>query len=1288
MADKKIKRGIYLYIDGKQIKNDVNGIQNEMRKLTAEQRKMTIGSDEYVRHAKKIQQLDGILKKHRADLRKTKDSVFSLKKMADGFNNYFGLVTAGIASLTGVVMGFRKTIDVANEFEERVDNLSALTGLAGKELDWLAEKAKESSVSQVEGGVRIKQSASDIVDAYTKMGSQRPELLKNKEALAEVTEKAIILSEAGKMELEPATAALATTLNQFNDEAEDSSRHINAIAAGSKEGAGDIPYITSAVEKFGTTFASMGGSIEQGVGLIETVAPKFKEARTAGNSLDKVLLKMKDQQIGYKNGVFDMNYALDELSVRFQNGESATKIFGAEHAKMIDVLMQGQSEYNRYTEAVTGTNTAIEQASTNTDNNASKLAQARNKFQLISIELGQKLAPAMTFSTNSFSYLMKAIMAAPEFWRQNQILILALAGAFLAWNARVIESIALQVKDRTVKLLSIAADKLQIVTINAKAVATKIQIALTGKATIAQKRLIVQQKALNAAMKANPIGLVIAAFTALVAAIKLYDKYNAKSRQLEEEKIGAIEDIQEATETLNEKYEQIHNSISNLNKLSVEEKKNLQEKTQLTIDQAEAELILLQAKKDQVFEDNSRATLWQRTKNFVLSAGNAAVKAGLDATNAVQNGTDAAEELTPALEQLQDRIDALKGDATDLNNIMQAEQQGDDIGTETMAQLEEKLAKYNLALKHAKIGSEEFKRLQGKIQNVQGLINDLKSKDIEIETNVKGAEEAKKQLEDLQDTIIDYYDTIEKFRLSADEKELRQIDQKYEQIYLKLEEAKEAELTLLKRKFDKGKMSEQDYTNQRKAIIKRYNKDSLDLQQKHGEDIQKKTDEQEDKRNKSLSDKKQKYIDADIDNLEKAFANETIMRKAEFNKKMASLQGNKLEQKKLQEQFEKEELERQQEHLEELMLLFQDALSTGQWEGIQLDDKLLSPEQKAEIEGRLEELKASLAELGLTMAEVNTPDQQSFDILGYSSDDWQVLFDNLTNAKLGVEDIELAANAMVNIFSTFNEIQSNIEEKELEDYKEKNEEKKADLQERLDSGLLSQSDYNKGVEKLDDSLAAKEEKLQDEADKREKASALLGAIVNTSMAITKALTIAPPAGIALAALVGTMGALEIAKIESAYEDGGMTPDKESVIMVSEKGREWISPNWMLEDPVTGPIIKDLEMVRTGKLQKTAISMPISPDYQSMSTAAIKAFSAGGYNPDSTSSTRVDHVYHENDTHSDSFNSLLQEVREMKANQQKLIQYLSDPANRQAYMTYDTMTKAQKEMDDLNDLSKF
>ena len=66
------------------------------------------------------------------------------------------------------------------------------------------KQAENTSHAIVEGGVRIKQSAKDILDAYTLVGSQRPELLKNKEALHEVTQEAIILSEAATMDLEPA----------------------------------------------------------------------------------------------------------------------------------------------------------------------------------------------------------------------------------------------------------------------------------------------------------------------------------------------------------------------------------------------------------------------------------------------------------------------------------------------------------------------------------------------------------------------------------------------------------------------------------------------------------------------------------------------------------------------------------------------------------------------------------------------------------------------------------------------------------------------------------------------------------------------------------------------------------------------------------------------------------------------------------------------------------------------------------------------------------------------------
>ena len=51
---KDVRRGISLYIDGKEVKGSVKEIKAEMRKLVKEQESMTKGSKEYVEHGKKI----------------------------------------------------------------------------------------------------------------------------------------------------------------------------------------------------------------------------------------------------------------------------------------------------------------------------------------------------------------------------------------------------------------------------------------------------------------------------------------------------------------------------------------------------------------------------------------------------------------------------------------------------------------------------------------------------------------------------------------------------------------------------------------------------------------------------------------------------------------------------------------------------------------------------------------------------------------------------------------------------------------------------------------------------------------------------------------------------------------------------------------------------------------------------------------------------------------------------------------------------------------------------------
>jgi len=57
-------RQINLYINGTQVSNDLKSIRAEMARLVNEQARMTIGSDEYIRHAQGIRQLRGMIAEH------------------------------------------------------------------------------------------------------------------------------------------------------------------------------------------------------------------------------------------------------------------------------------------------------------------------------------------------------------------------------------------------------------------------------------------------------------------------------------------------------------------------------------------------------------------------------------------------------------------------------------------------------------------------------------------------------------------------------------------------------------------------------------------------------------------------------------------------------------------------------------------------------------------------------------------------------------------------------------------------------------------------------------------------------------------------------------------------------------------------------------------------------------------------------------------------------------------------------------------------------------------------
>ena len=440
--NKDVKRGIVLYIDGKAVKNDVTAVKAEIKKLTKELDHMAIGSREYNEQMAKIRNLNTILKQHKTDLRGVNDEIKKspgfIDKMVNGFNKFGGVIVSLIGLLTGVTLAIRSFRDERNKLESSQAELKSLTGLDDDSIAWLTKQAKKLSTTMTEEGLRVRASAREILDAYMLVGSAKPELLGNKEALAAVTEEAMRLqAAAGDIKLSDAVDAVTLSLNQFGAQAEDAGRYVNVLAAGSKEGAANIASITTSIKKTGVAAAGANVSIEETVALIETLAYKGIKDEVAGTALKKFFLVLQTGADDTNPKVVGLSKALENLKAKNMGAADIKKMFGEEGYNAAAVILENVDMVNQLTEAVTGTNIAFEQSANNSDTAAAALDQARNKMKLAMVDLGQKLEGVFTVSTNMATNLVKILPVLIDWVREWGLVTLWLTGVIIGLYTRV-----------------------------------------------------------------------------------------------------------------------------------------------------------------------------------------------------------------------------------------------------------------------------------------------------------------------------------------------------------------------------------------------------------------------------------------------------------------------------------------------------------------------------------------------------------------------------------------------------------------------------------------------------------------------------------------------------------------------------------------------------------------------------------------------------------------------------------------------------------------------------------
>lgn len=1133
---------LYINIDGKEIKNNAASIKAEMDKIINQQRRMTIGSREYQEATTKIKYLKGILEQHRMELSNIQKS-WSFKGIADGFNRYMGIITAFAASATGLVLSFKQIISTFNDFEERVDNLSALTGLAGEDLAWLSDKAKELSTSTLEGGIRVTQSAKDIIDAFTKTGSARPELLKNKEALVEVTKEAIILSDAAKIELQPAIEALTMVMNQYNVGADQARRIINVLAAGSKEGAGEIPYLTTAFEKAGTVASLANISIESLGAAIETLAPRITQPEIAGRSLKGVLLDLQTGADDTNPAIVGLSTAIENLGKKNYSVTELTKKFGTENINTAQILIKNVDELKKYEAAMTGTNVAVEQASINTDNNNAKLAQAKNRLNVMSIELGEKLAPALQVSTSGLSYLVKGLSVSIEFFTEHKAAIMGGLSALLAYNVAVKVQAIWLARANKESLISITLGKLQALAYNAQFAGIALYNAALALLKGNLAKASIQFRAFSAALMANPIALVVGAVVGLGVAIytlsgsmtaaqkaqKMLNDVNLEAQKnIVDEKIK-VQTLLDLARNENLSKQDRLKAIQQLNAISPKylsgltlENINTKTATQSVKDYTDALLqnARAQAAKEKLVEiekqlldlqsgQGADISFWQGAWDVIKSGGNKALLVANSANTAANNLQKRQEELTAQKEKLLQITQKQAEEELKNNGGGEDTSQAKDL----IALKEKELADAQAII--ATTPAEVAARNQ-KVEAIQKELNALR----ELGTSQEG--DANKKLDD-----------------AAIKKRIDQI-----------EAGNNKELAAIKKRHLEGKTNEDQY---------------------NGELLQQEL--------KFLADKakvykvgSKEYEDAQMQLLEKQVTAEKAVKdlilkaNAELaNAKIANLQEGIDKEKAIEEQRWAEELQGLKKQLIEKENLSADEITLND-----AINKTIEEKQKAHQKVMSDLTTAGELQKQMDVALIHEAQAQS------DEERW-------------ASERELAEAAYKQELADAkgNGVKVAQAEKNLSDKLVKIKLEELDKRQAIGDAVFGAANQLFGA--LVD-LAGKETALGKALFLFQQAAAIGQIIFNVGIANAKALALSPATfGQPWIAINTATAAVSIASVIAqtikGFAGGGYT-EGEKIYRAGEEGSEWIAPNWMVEDPYYGQIIAGLDQSRKNRTTVT------------------------------------------------------------------------------------------------------
>lgn len=317
--------------------------------------------------------------------------------------------------------------------DSQMHDLSAVAGVTGDALKEIEGYARDSAKAfGTDAGV--------AVEGYKLLLSQlTPELGKCPAALKSMGESIQITSKLMGGDGVAAAQVLTTAMNQYGVSLDDPiaasktmADMMNTMAAAGQAGSAELPAIKAALEQCGMAAKAANVSFEETNAAIQVLDKAGKKGSEGGVALRNTMAILSQGRFLPKDTREELEKAgIDVLALGDKNktlkerlemlkpvlNDSAlfSKLFGMENANAALALVQGTDKLAEFTEAVTGTSSAEEQAAIIMDSYAEKQARINQQIEDVKISLFQATGGATMWAGALSSVLVPVAQLMPLF---------------------------------------------------------------------------------------------------------------------------------------------------------------------------------------------------------------------------------------------------------------------------------------------------------------------------------------------------------------------------------------------------------------------------------------------------------------------------------------------------------------------------------------------------------------------------------------------------------------------------------------------------------------------------------------------------------------------------------------------------------------------------------------------------------------------------------------------------------------------------------------------------------